>query len=241
METWEDGQAAFAIMGRLHAALRSLPTSDLPPPEYGCYAAPITALAMLAETERAFRAQRGHDGYARTAAVRDATCALLHRLQIAYAGYESSLPRTLIHGDLLGSNLLLAGGRVVAILDFDRLAERERIYELAYALFHLLNRFRLKQVIRSDENGALADEPLARITRLLRCYNAEVDLPLTAAEITALPYEMARAPLYPVAAGESVADTLPIAGQLPAAQWLADNASYVGTSLMSLLNSDIAR
>jgi Ser/Thr protein kinase RdoA (MazF antagonist) len=238
-DTWEDGEAAFATIGRFHAALRPMPTTGFPSPVFGCYASPHTALAMLAETDASFRAQRNHPDHDRAAAMRDATAALLHRLQLARLEYEPVLPRSLIHGDLLGSNLLHAHGRVVAILDFDRLAERERIYELAYALFHLLNRFRLIHPHLREATVGLTARDLANIVRLLRRYNAEADDPLTAAELTALPYEMARAPLYPIVAAhlvsdEAVTDPRGITG-LPTAQWLADNASYVSTTLMSLV------
>jgi Ser/Thr protein kinase RdoA (MazF antagonist) len=237
--TWEDGEAAFAMIGRLHTALRTMPTTDFPSPVFGCYASPHTALAMLAESDASFRAQRDHPDHARAAAVRDATAALLHRLQLARLDYEPALPRSLIHGDLLGSNLLHTNGRVVAIFDFDRLAERERVFELAYALFHLLNRFRLIHPHLREATVGLTDGDLANVARLLRRYNAEADDPLTAAELTALPFEMARAPLYPIAAArlvsdEAITDPLGITG-FPTAQWLADNASYVSTTLMSLV------
>ncbi len=238
-ETWEDGETAFATIGRLHAAFRTMPAPDLPPPVFGCYASPRTALAMLAETEASFRAQRNDPDYDRAAAVRDTTAALLHRLELARLDDEPSLPRSLIHGDLLGSNLLHAHGRVVAILDFDRLAERERIYEIAYALFHLLNGFRLIRPHLREGIVGLTDGDLVNVARLLRAYIGEAAEPLTAVELTALPYEMARAPLYPIAAaalvsGDPMTDSLGVSG-LPTARWFVDNAPYVSSALTSLV------
>ncbi len=50
------------------------------------------------------------------------------------------LPGQLIHGDYGGQNLLFNGDSLVAILDFDFLDWRERIYELAYTLYFMMIR-----------------------------------------------------------------------------------------------------
>ena len=45
-----------------------------------------------------------------------------------------------IHGDYGGGNVLFRRGHVVAVVDFDFLAIRERVYDLAYCLYWMLVR-----------------------------------------------------------------------------------------------------
>lgn len=239
-ETWDDGAATFAMLGRLHAVLRWLRDTNLPPPAYGCYAAPAAALALLAESEPAFLAQRHDPAFAAAAEVRASTAELLHRLHAARQEYESALPRQLIHGDYVGHNVLVAGGRVVAILDFDRMALRERVHELACALFVLLNRLTRNRLTQRGADGRLTASDLANVARLLQRYESAAGWHLTATELAALPYEMARTPLYPVVAAdfgaaEAVSDTPRVAPNLPPARWLADQATHVGGVLRDLI------
>src|SRR5215204_5034141 len=139
VRSWEDGTAVFAAMGRLHAALRSIDAPELPQPPFGCYAPPATALALLASTEAGFQSESDQPKYPRAAEVRTATASLLRRLVAARETYESDLVRTLVHGDFVGYNVLIEGNRVIAILDFDRLAEGFRIFEIAYTLMYVLS------------------------------------------------------------------------------------------------------
>jgi len=125
-DTWEEFAVSFTMLGRLHAALASLPpnsvSDSVPAPAHGRFAAPGTALSMLADTDAAFARWADLEGYGEAAAIREETRALLCRLHHERMAYEAGLPRSLIHADFLGTNVLIADGRVIAILDFDRLA-----------------------------------------------------------------------------------------------------------------------
>lgn len=76
---------------------------------------------------------------------------------------------------------------------------------------------------------------------LVSNYVATARLPLSALELAALPFEMARIPLYPVAeagylaaAGDAKAaiiQTLSVDRHLPRAHWLVNNADRVSGAL----------
>jgi len=191
-DTWGRGAAAFAMLARLHAALDTLPPGLVPPP-YSSYATPDEAVAMLDETETAFTALVTHPRYAEAAAVRGTARALLLHLAAARREYEAQLPRGLAHGDYGGDNVLLGGDRVVALLDFDFLGERERLADLAYALYWALDRYGFAFPAMPT------DVALAHAAGLLAQYEHHTARPLTPAERAALPLELARVPLYWVA------------------------------------------
>jgi len=237
-DTWDEFTVSFTMLGHLHSALVSLPSGSVPAPAYSSFADPGTALAMLAETDGAFGwPGADRESYAEAVAVREEARRLLLRLHQERMTYEDSLTWTLIHGDYLGTNVLLADDRVVAILDFDRLTRRERIHDLAVALYCVLGRLHRAQPTEEPPT----DAELARLAGLVADYQVTAQLPLSAAELAALPFEMARVPLYPVAdagylavAGDgsgAIAQTGMVARHLPRACWLADNADRVHDAL----------
>ncbi len=232
VDTWERGEAAFATLARLHAALDDLDPRAVSPAPYSSYADPDTALLMLAETEQAFAALRGERGYAAAAVARRETQALLRDLAIERQCYGPTLARGLTHGDYGGDNVLIRDDRVAAILDFDFLDERERIYDLAHALYWMLDRFGV-----AVDGAPFAESALLKAARLLRRYQLVASRPLSTAELRALPFEMARIPLYPLVEAGYIATTdaprAPIdrswrfARHLPLAQALAGDADHV--------------
>ncbi len=236
-DTWARSGPAFAMLARLHAALARVPIGVVPAPPYSSYATPATMLTMLAETEEVFVALAPRPGYPEAAAVRAATGALLRALAAEHRRYASSLPRGLVHGDYGGDNVLLRGELVVAILDFDFLGERERVFDLAYALYHACDRF------CSTRNAALPPATcFAHAATLLGAYRRHTETELTATELAALPFEMARVPLYQLAEagylteaetpGGAVEQTLRYARHLPVAEALATHATHITNLLV---------
>lgn len=238
-DTWDQFAASFTMLGRLHAALATLDPAIVPAPGYSSYAEPGTALAMLAETDRSFRCGADREGYTEAAAFREQARALWNRLDRERLAYTDSLPSSLIHADFLGKNVQLAGERVIALLDFDRLAWRERVHELGCSLYCVLGRLHRARPV--DEPPSADD--LARLAGLVRDYEATAHRPLNVAERAALPFEMARVPLYPIAeagylaaAGDmtdAIAQTRFAGRHLPRARWLVENADRVQASLPS--------
>ncbi len=238
-DTWDQFAASFTMLGRLHTALATLDPGTVPAPGYSSYADPATALAMLAETDEPFRSCANCEGYAEAAALREDARHLWYRIDRERMDYAEHLPSSLIHGDFLGNNVQIGAERVIAILDFDRLAWRERIHDLACSLYCVLGRLHRARPV--DEPPSADD--LVRLARLVADYEATAHRPLSAAELVALPFEMARVPLYPVAeagylaaAGntmEAIAQTRAAGHHLPRARWLVDNAERLQECLRS--------
>lgn len=236
VESWEDAAVVFTALGRLHAALRSVDARDLPPPPFGCYAPPETALALLAAFEAGFRAEEAQPDYDRAAATRAAVADLLRRLAAARREYAASLPQLTVHGDFVGNNVLVEEGRVIAILDFDRLAEGDRIRDISRTLMSVLSRVVYPRPDAESQTTGLSDEHLHAVARLIGAYTEGSGWPLTTGEFGALPFEMASAPLYPIAtagaeAGQAVRETTIFAPHVPIAEWLTVHAAEVGAYL----------
>jgi hypothetical protein len=113
------------------------------------------------------------------------------------------------------------------VLDFDFLAPRERVFDLARSLWTLLRRL---------APGTLpAHYPWRRLRRLLAAYDAASEQPLQREELAALPHELARVPLTWVAevalTGDGVGILHRASAELSASRWLLDHAPAVTTEL----------
>jgi hypothetical protein len=241
-DSWDEFGMSFAMLGRLHTALAPIDPALVPAPAHASYADPQTALAMLADTDTAFASCAGDEGYDEAADVRDRARCLWGRLDEARELYADHLPWALIHGDFVGTNVLLANDRVIALVDFDRLAHRERIHELAVSLYCVLGRLHRAQ----PPDQLPSDDEMARLAGLVMEYETPAHQSLSAIEFAALPFEMARVPLYPIAyagylaaAGnrlEAVADTRLAGLHLPRARWLVDNADRIHAVFIGMSN-----
>jgi homoserine kinase type II len=90
----------------------------------------------------------------------------------------AQLPHAIVHGDPNPGNVVVRGGDVRALIDFDFVHESERVYDLGA----LVDEF-----VRDDDDAPLA---LERIGALVAAYDAQA--PLTAAERELLPDAMLR-------------------------------------------------
>ena len=187
--SWERYAVAFAALGPLHDALATrIGRRAFIPPRVSNGGTPDTLLAGIAQT--AVRIRRTPGDGARSRAL--ALCAEAHDLLVPvrdwWAEGGRALPAAPTHGDYGGENVLFDHERVVAILDFDFLAIRARVFDLAYALFWALTRLEGRE---SPER-----RPWQRARELLARYNAATAQPLTAEESRALPLAMACVPLH---------------------------------------------
>ena len=137
------------------------------------------------------------------------------------------LPVQPLHGDYGGGNILFQSDTIVAILDFDFLGIRERVFELAYTTYWMLKRL--------EPDTALDDIPWEKVTKLLAEYNQVSAHPLTQQEWAAFPFEMARVPLYWIAeAGFTPHPLEAVQAMTPGlvfSQWLLDHADDVSNQL----------
>jgi len=191
-DNWERYEVAFALLGRLHDILvERVDTMNFTPPRISNYGAPEMLLRWLQQTEYVVR-QFGVDAKTKQALdVCNEVRQLLVTIRVWWQETGDQLPQQLIHGDYGGENLLFTQDQAAAILDFDFLAIRERIFELAYCIYWMLTRLEAKQ-----EPACFSWD---KVREMLKHYNAAATRPLTAREIRAIVPEMARLPLYWVA------------------------------------------
>ena len=101
------------------------------------------------------------------------------------------LPQQVVHGDFWDNNVYLRGEDIVAVTDFDFLGRRPRIDDLALMLYFADEQpyfdgtdFRSPEVRRSD------------LKPLVSGYARRLEHPLSDAELMALPYALARQPMW---------------------------------------------
>lgn len=188
---------------------------------------------MFRETDDTFAVLSNQPGYQQAALVREQARALISTLGDMRHSYGAMLLPGYVHGDYGGDNVLMAHDAIVAILDFDFMAYRERIFDIAYGLYWALYRFCERQ------NGEVTPlRCIGQASSALAHYNRHAPIPLNEHEIMALPWEMARIPLFWLAEagylGESEADATPLrqtvrfAEHLTIARQLINNAALLG-------------
>lgn len=188
-DSWERYAAAFAALGRLHDALAArIDRRAFIPPRVSNDGTPDALLAGIARTAARIRRTPGDGARSRALALCAEARDLLLPVRDWWAELGRALPAAPTHGDYGGENVLFQHERVVAILDFDFLAIRARIFDLAYALFWALTRL--------EGSEPPERRPWQRARELLARYSAATAQPLTAEEIRALPLAMACVPLY---------------------------------------------
>lgn len=205
----ERADIVISVLAPLHRALATIDPTGVPAPAYAAHVDVSEALVWLDETDVAFAACGSHPGFRRASTVRGTTRQLVERIQ---------------------ADRLVRGDRAVAILDFDFMAERPRVFDLAYALYHALTRMRPQ-----DRTGALSTEEYHWLVGRVASYDAATHLPLTGAELNALPLEMAMAGLFQAVEAGHIADdppraigqTLSIDRHLSLIAWMVDHAAVL--------------
>ena len=102
------------------------------------------------------------------------------------ADLAAGLPRQLVHGDFWDDNVFFRGQDPVFVADFGFMAERARIDDLALTLYYADTEFSL----------ATSQDRIAALQPLVRAYASGLGSPLTDAERQALPWAIARQPLW---------------------------------------------
>jgi homoserine kinase type II len=112
------------------------------------------------------------------------------------ADLAGQMPRQLTHGDFWDENVYFRGQNPVFVADFSFMAERARLDDLALTLYY------------ADTQLGLADarDRIAALRPLVRAYTAGLGNPLTDAEHQALPWAIARQPLWGIGGWVAVLD-----------------------------------
>jgi Ser/Thr protein kinase RdoA (MazF antagonist) len=96
------------------------------------------------------------------------------------------LPRQLVHGDFWDDNVFFRGENPAFVADFGFTAERARIDDLALTLYYADTEFGL----------VTSQDRIAALRPLVHAYASGLSTPLTGAERQALPWAVARQPLW---------------------------------------------
>lgn len=190
VDGWDLYLHSFEMLAKMHEYLLTLQVDHLFPPTVSTYVTPEQALKMLEDTEDLCAEKIRESGIEDAMRIRQQAKEILEVLDREWKGYADRLPRQVVHGDYGWDNVLVKSGRIVGIIDFDFMAERERVFEVAYSLYWAFDRL-------EGDNWEKGFFP--RVGRLVDRYNYLSRWPLLDVEISVLPYEMARVPLYWIA------------------------------------------
>jgi len=189
---WDRMHAAAAALGELHGALRDAVAGITPvPPEMRNDVSPALCREMLADAVGALNRRRAADPAtaARALEICGRASALLEAFGRDYERDVGRLPWTTVHGDFHFWNVLYRGDEVIAIVDFDFLQERERLFDVAYALRYVIEHVRTLA-------GSAAVDPSrldwASVRLWIDLYDQNAPFPLTPAERARLPSELLR-------------------------------------------------
>jgi Ser/Thr protein kinase RdoA (MazF antagonist) len=184
MDTWDRLDVGLPMLGRTHNLLRTLSPSP------ASKKSPIVNYPTAAEVQEwTPRALKRIEPWAlRPEQLRLVQSAesLAQRLHEAEDPFRGRLPVQLVHGNFWGSSVLFRSGKVVLVTDFEFMAERPRIEDLALTLYFA------SSTLAKDPS---TDRNLRRFRTLVDAYDAQLEERLTTAERHALPLAIARAPL----------------------------------------------
>lgn len=187
MDDWERLEAGMPVLGRIHTVLRSVAVGpEGRKPLFANHIEPDDVLpASLRGTSR-IRAWGPTEEDLELAASAEE---LARRLDDVGGNAVRRLPRQLVHGDFWDNNVFFRQGRVVLVTDFDFMGERARIDDLGLTLYF---------AIESFVDGALSEDDMCQLRRLVDAYEQGLERPLSGEERAALPIVLARQPLWSI-------------------------------------------
>lgn len=206
-------EAGFGVLGRLHDALRN---AAIPAAGETATAANHLHAEVAVEASRrgADRIRGWGDGV--LTGLADRAVRHLEAVAEAEAPLLDRQLTQLVHGDFWDNNIVFRDGRLAAILDFDFLASRHRIDDLALTVY-----FFLLEPGRALPTAA----DRAQVRRFVDAYDAGTTMPLAPEERAMLPLAIARQPAWSLGHWALVLDDQDarqhvnhVVGELPVAQ-----------------------
>lgn len=206
-------ESGFGVFGRLHDALRN---AALPAAGRTTSAANhIHAEVALAASRRGADRIRGWGD----AVLTDLADRAVRHLEAVAETEQPLLDRQLtqvVHGDFWDNNIVFRDGQLAAILDFDFMAARPRIDDLALTVYFFLLEPGRALPTATDR---------AQVRRLVDAYDAGTTRPLATEERAMLPLAIARQPAWSLGRWALVLDDRDarehvnhVVGELPVAQ-----------------------
>ncbi len=185
MDSWGRLEAGLPLLGRIHTLLQAVQVSaEGRRPLFANHLEPAQARAATARGTARIRGWEPTPAEERLADMADELAELV---SAGERDIVAALPRQLVHGDFWHNNVLFRHGRVVLVADLDFMGERARIDDLALVLYFADSGW---------VHDAADESRRARLRRLVDAYDSGLDQPLTAPERAALPWAMARQPLW---------------------------------------------
>jgi Ser/Thr protein kinase RdoA (MazF antagonist) len=195
MDAWDRLLAGLPLLGRIHSVLQPVRVSAAGRrPRFANYLDPAQAVAATAKAAARIRGWGPTPAEARLARLAEELAARVAASEAALGTHV--LPRQLVHGDFWDNNVGFRRGRVVLVGDLDFMGERPRVDDLALTLHFAAAT--LGPHGRDDRDDAGAAARIARLRRLVDAYDRGLEVPLSAAERAALPWALARQPLWAV-------------------------------------------
>ncbi len=183
--------AAASVLGDLHRALSAAKHHrQVVPPEMRNDLSPKQAWVLLQNLTAKVELVKESLPMAQEA-VEAAHCiaASLAPLLKDYERVTGSLPWMLVHGDYHFWNILYKSDTIVSVVDFDFIQERERLFDVAYAMQSLISYLSYTNLRKITDFAQLNWES-ARLW--VDLYDASAPLPLTETERQRLPAEIMR-------------------------------------------------
>ena len=187
MDSWERLEVGLPLLGRIHTLLQDVTVSaEGRTALFANYLEPAQAQQATARGTARMRSWQPTPAEVRLADMADELAA---RVAAGERDLVAALPRQLVHGDFWDNNVLFKAGRVVLVIDFEFMGERARIDDLALILYFADSGSNFGH---DEDDGKW----LARLRRLVDAYDRGLERPLTTLERAALPWAMARQPLW---------------------------------------------
>ena len=220
---WRRMHAAASALGDLHRYLTETAEGVTPvPPEMRNDVTPRQCWMMLDEADAMLRrdyanAEQIEAGLEVIAHAKRLLEPLLHD----YERTVGSLPWMMVHGDYHFWNILYRADQIASVVDYDFAQERERLFDVAYAMQSIISHMR---AIQTKEISSASQLPWREARMWVDLYDDAAHLPLTDIERKWLPREMLRIFLVSVAtsaAQESPLNALlEIRSELPLFEWI---------------------
>ena len=189
---WDQMNAAAVALAKLHQILdQEKPSNVLPvSPELRNDIGPMQIYNILnrsdASLQEAVRSIPNADKALEV--VREAIHAVVPIIE-QYERHVGSLPWLIVHGDYHFWNILYKGNEIVGVVDYDFLQERERLFDIAYALQSVITYL---GATHTQDLYDYSELNWKKINQWVNLYDQHTHLPLTRQERAWLPSELLR-------------------------------------------------
>jgi Ser/Thr protein kinase RdoA (MazF antagonist) len=183
MNRWDELIVGMRALGRMHARWAHL-APDLRADDDRF----VNYIPLRDALPRVLRACARIRGWEHPTDAEREVAALSETLARMVDAHAYDLPRQPVHGDFWDNNVLFSNDALAFVTDFDFAGMRNRIDDVALTLYFADAQFMLFDPFAGDR--------IKQLRRMLRAYDEALDRPLTDAEWMALPYALARQPLW---------------------------------------------